>query len=266
MNITDHLTQLLKISQQELQSGERLTQETGAINSGGDHTIGMDTKLENLFIDYIQSNKIPTDIYSEEIGFIPFQGDAKYLIAFDPLDGSTNYRVGNEFLPYGSLFAIYQGKEPRLKDIVAAGAYEATQDTTWLFDGKSTKNLKTGKTVKLKKKVEIKKTTGIYIDLYYHQAFELFNKVADRTHIKWNGSNISSLMYVLTGAGVMMGAIGMKAEEIGAMTALITGAGGIAKKTNGDDLLSEKFNWEGKYPLLAGVESVVDFVTEKLKK
>lgn len=257
MNIHDHIIELLNISRNELISGERLVEETGYVNVKGDHTIGMDTRLENLFIEYIQKNKITADVFSEEIGTVKYQGKADYLIAFDPLDGSTNYKEGMGMLPYGSLFAVYQGDNPTLSDIVAAGAFEATQDIRWLFDGKTTTNLNTGKIVELSDVVQVDKKTSVYIDLYYQEAVQKYAQAAGKIHLRWNGSNISSLLYVLTGIAPVMGAIGMRAEEIGAMVGLITGAGGVVKKTDGSELLNDLFDVDGKYPLLAGVGNAV---------
>lgn len=258
MTIQDHLKELINIARDELISGERLVEETGYVNVKGDHTIGMDARLEELFIEYIQKNDIPADIFSEEIGTVRYTGKAEYLIAFDPLDGSTNYKEGMGMLPYGSLFAVYQGDNPTLSDIVAAGAFEATQDIRWLYDGKATINLNTRKSVILPDTMLLNKKTSVYIDLYYQEAVETFADAAGKIHLRWNGSNISSLLYVLTGIAPVMGAIGMRAEEIGAVVGLITGAGGVVKKTDGSELLSEPFDVTGRYPLLAGVVNVVN--------
>lgn len=264
MTVTHHVAQLLEIAQTELKKGERLTEQTGQVNVKGDQTIAMDARLESLFIEYIQANNIPADIFSEEIGVVSYKGKAELLIAFDPLDGSTNYRIGQGMLPYGSLFAIYSSPQPKLSDLIAAGAYEATQDISWLYDGTKTVNLKTGKDVVLEQHVEINKKTSIYIDLYYQEALKLFYSTSGKMHIRWNGSNISALLYTLTGISTAMGAIGMRAEEIGAMVGLISGAGGVVKKTNGDSLLTESFAVDGRYPLLAGVGNVVEFITHEV--
>lgn len=189
---------------------------------------------------------------------VRYTGKAEYLIAFDPLDGSTNYKEGMGMLPYGSLFAVYEGVNPTLGDIVAAGAFEATQDIRWLYDGKSTISLNTDNNVELVDVVRIDKKTSVYIDLYYQEAVEKFAEAAGKIHLRWNGSNISSLLYVLTGIAPVMGAIGMRAEKIGAMVGLITGAGGVIKKADGSELLNELLDVNGRYPLLAGVGNVVE--------
>lgn len=66
---------------------------------GGDNSLNIDLKAEEVFISYLQNFG---DIYSEEIGLISSNSNIKIII--DPIDGSHNLQTG---LPYfGSSVAL----------------------------------------------------------------------------------------------------------------------------------------------------------------
>jgi fructose-1,6-bisphosphatase/inositol monophosphatase family enzyme len=263
MNITEHVRQMLELARKTLEENPDLTKKTGSINAKGDETIAMDTKIESLFIDYVRQNNIPANIWSEEIGLVSCP-NPEYVVAFDPLDGSTNYKIGHNLLPYGCLIAVYKGATPKLKDIIAAGAVEITTGKGWIFDGKVTKTLE-GQMVQLRADWEIHKSTPVQIDLYWIKAVKTFADMFGKLHLKWGGSNISSLLYVLTNSAAVMGGVGMRAEEIGAIVGLIKGAGGKVCQVDGTELNEESFSGEKTYPILAGAEKIVDFMVEDLR-
>lgn len=121
---SEHILQMLQLGRQTLKDSPRLIEETGATNIKGDKSIAMDVKIEELFINYIKKHNLPVNIFSEETGTTKFHPNPTHLIAFDPLDGSTNYKIGKGLFPYGILIACYQGIEPKLRNVVAAGAIE----------------------------------------------------------------------------------------------------------------------------------------------
>jgi fructose-1,6-bisphosphatase len=105
---------MIRIAQEAI-NGPILTEETGIINVKGDHQIGMDVRIEELLIEYIKENNLPVNIFSEEQGVINFHQNPKFLVAFDPLDGSTNSKLGKNILPYGLLIAFYNNLQWLLK-------------------------------------------------------------------------------------------------------------------------------------------------------
>mgnify|MGYP001456152534 CR=1 FL=1 len=69
----------------------------------------LDLIANNVFLDYFKNNQEIQGILSEENENI-IEGNTlgKYLIAMDPLDGSSNISVN---IPVGSIFSIYQKKD-----------------------------------------------------------------------------------------------------------------------------------------------------------
>jgi len=264
-SLTQHIRNMLLLGKKIITTTPHLAKEVGSINAKGDKTIGMDIKVEQVLIDYIKKNNLPFNIFSEEIGTINFHPNPTHIIVFDPLDGSTNYKLGKNLLPYGLLIACYEGLNPKLKNVVASGAIEYTTNLSWIYDGRTTKTLK-GEQVNLKKRWEINQSTPVYFDLYYKKAYDAFAPLAQKIHIRWTGSNIGSLTYTMAQISTVMSAYQMRPEEIGTMTSLIKGAGGIAVNHKGQDLGEEYFSTEKTYQILAGNKKVVDFIVEKLNQ
>lgn len=259
-----HITQMLSLGKQIVKNNPLLTDEIGTINVKGDKTIGMDVKIEKALIDYIKKNNIPANIFSEEIGMIKFHPKPEYLIAFDPLDGSTNYKIGKNIYPYGLLIAIYKGLNPKLKDVIAAGAIEYSHDLAWLYSDNKTVDLK-GNEIKLKNNWTVDRHTPIYLDLYYKEGYFAYTPLAEKLFIRNMGSTIGNLSYVLENIAAGLGGVCMRPEEIGTIIALIKGAGGIAVNHKGEDLGEEEFSPDKTYEILAGARNVIDFALKQIK-
>jgi fructose-1,6-bisphosphatase/inositol monophosphatase family enzyme len=263
-NYVENIKEILLIGKKLLIENPNLTKETGNLNSGGDKTIQMDVKIEQAIVHYVKEKNLPFDIYSEEIGYLNLTDDSKYILVFDPLDGSTNYRIGKNMFPYGLLVALYKGTSPKIRDIVSSGAYERTTDQGWYYDGTKTKILANNQSIRLNKKWNINKSTPIHLDLYYKEPYKSFSSLPERIHIRWCGSNISSLLYVLTQTTSAMGALTMKPEEIGTIISLVKGSGGITVNHKGEDLEDQNFSINETYSVLAGNKDVIDFVITQL--
>lgn len=255
---------MLQLGKQVITSQPLRVEETGVVNVKGDRSIAMDVEVEKAYIGYVQKHKLPVAIFSEEAGTINFGNDPKFLLAFDPLDGSTNYRIGRGLLPFGTLIAFYNGLKPKLDSILAAGAIEYTRDSAWITDGRVTTDL-SGQRIALKTDWPIDRSTPVYFDLYYREGYETYLSLAQKIFIRNTGSTIGNLSYVLSNVAAGVGGVCMRAEEIGAVYALIKGAGGIAVNHQGEDLGKENFHPEKTYPTLAGTKPVIDFCVTQLK-
>lgn len=260
-----HTAEMLRLGKQVVTSQPLRVEETGVVNAKGDRSIAMDVEVEKAFIDYVQKHKLPVAIFSEEAGTISFDNDPKFLLAFDPLDGSTNYKIGKGLLPFGALIAFYDGLKPNLSNVIAAGAIEYTRDLAWVTDGKKTTDLSGGRIV-LKTDWVISRSTPVYLDLYYKEGYEKYLTLAQKIFIRNTGSTIGNLSYVLSNVAAGLGGVCMRAEEIGAVYALIKGAGGIAVDNDGLDLGKELFEPEKTYPILAGSNSVIEFSIDQMKE
>ena len=160
-----------------------LTEETGATNYKGDNTLQMDAALERILIHYIKENLPSARIYSEEIGEVTQETEVpKYLIALDPLDGSTNYKVGKGLLPHGTLIAVYNGETPTLvDDVLVAGMIEYTTGQGFVCaDGKTTTLDGTPVTIP---NWPVEKNTPVYLDLYHPKGYLAYADFADSLFI-----------------------------------------------------------------------------------
>ncbi|PIZ42309.1 hypothetical protein CO181_02585 [candidate division WWE3 bacterium CG_4_9_14_3_um_filter_43_9] len=259
-----YIKEMLEIGNKLIKESPILGEETGSVNAKGDKTIEMDVKIEQAIIDYVRRNELPFNIFSEEIGFINIHPKPQYVLVFDPLDGSTNYRVGKGLFPYGLMIALYKGLKPKLCDIVSSGFAEHTTNKWWTYDGSKTRDSH-GKVVILSHNWKVHRSTPVHFDLYYKKAYDTFSSLAEKIHIRWGGSNTSSLLYVLSETSAAMGALLMRPEEIGTVVSLIKGAGGITVDHKGKDLGNYIFSPDETYQLLAGDKKIVEFAVSQLK-
>ncbi|MFA6814355.1 MAG: class 1 fructose-bisphosphatase [Candidatus Pacebacteria bacterium] len=81
---------------------------TGKINVQGESVIKLDEQANRQFKDILSNNPYVAGFASEEeMTFVPFAPDSrsKYVLWFDPLDGSSNFDTN---VSIGSIFSIYQ--------------------------------------------------------------------------------------------------------------------------------------------------------------
>jgi fructose-1,6-bisphosphatase/inositol monophosphatase family enzyme len=263
MNWTEHIHKILLLVQNIIQSNPSLFKPTGKINTKGDRTIEMDEKIESDVINYLKNNDLPVSVYSEEIGFIQIHKKPSYLLVFDPLDGSSNYKFGKGLLPFGFLISCYKGSHPALSDIVASGALEHTTNSSWIYDGKQTFD-KNGDKISLSTSWDINRSTPVYFDLYYKDVYNSLLSLPEKVHVRWNGSTISSLLYTLSGASSLMGTKRMTPEEIGAVYSLLKGAGAKITDFSGIEVDKTPFNIQNHYQIIAGDSKVLDYVVKLL--
>lgn len=82
--------------------------EAGTENSSGDNVKKLDVLSNDLFVNYLSKTGHFAALASEEetdIVVVPGANQAKYVIAFDPLDGSSNVDFN---VSVGSIFSIHE--------------------------------------------------------------------------------------------------------------------------------------------------------------
>ena len=84
-----------------------LSKQTGINNSSGDETKELDNLTHNILIRFLSNNKNVYGIISEEDSYIhkTKHSSGSYIVAFDPLDGSSNIEFN---ITIGTIFAIYK--------------------------------------------------------------------------------------------------------------------------------------------------------------
>jgi fructose-1,6-bisphosphatase I len=99
----------------------------GSVNVQGENQKKLDVLANNEFIKALRSGKQCAAIISEENDDVVIFDDettrnAKYIVALDPLDGSSNIEVN---VPIGTIFAIYKrksvGTTVTREDVLQAG-------------------------------------------------------------------------------------------------------------------------------------------------
>lgn len=258
-----HLRAMIKIGQELVRTSDYLGAETGDTNANGDQSIEMDVALEKAFITYIKDHNLPVKIFSEECGTVDFHPAPEYLISFDPLDGSANYKYGKGLLPFGSLFAVYKGTQPKLGDVIAAAAVEYTRNVAWFYDEGVTRDLEGNKVV-LKSDWGAKKLTPVYLDIFYQAAVEIYRPFWQKLFVRNAGSMVGNLSLTLSNVSALTGGVCVKAEEIGAVYALMKGAGATVTDNEGVSIDEMLFDPEVVYPILAGSSDILDFAMQAM--
>ena len=79
------------------------------INASGDAVLPVDEQADLVVEEVLKSNKLIAGFASEEReAFVPLnEGSGKYIVAFDPLDGSQNVPVG---MNVGSIFGVFRAR------------------------------------------------------------------------------------------------------------------------------------------------------------
>ncbi len=85
---------------------------TGKTNSHGEETRQLDEEADEVLVELLGSSQHFGLLVSEERDSVietqAAQGEGKYVLAFDPLDGSSN--IGSS-IPTGTIFCIFRKKE-----------------------------------------------------------------------------------------------------------------------------------------------------------
>ena len=114
--------------------------EDGSINPHGEDQQKLDVIANNIFISALSRTKEVSMIISEENeGIVYVEGceHEKYIVAIDPLDGSSNIDVN---VSIGSIFSIYQRQNPEnspgIDDCLQTGNQQIAAG--YIFYGSST--------------------------------------------------------------------------------------------------------------------------------
>lgn len=253
---TSHISRMLELAQNTLATPADLSAETGAINVHGDSTLEVDAAVEEKILAYVKGQGLPVEVYSEEIGRVRFHPNPTHRLDIDPLDGSTNYKVGRGVWPYGVLLAISKSLEPQVGDVIIAGALEFTHAQRWVYDGEQTFDGNGSPTRIPKTTSAITASTPVCLNLYT-SGYETFLPLAGKVFPRNTGAAVGNLACVLAQAAPALGDAHMKAEEIGAVHALLKGAGARTCDLRGNSIERQHLEPGRRYGLLAGDEAVV---------
>ena len=266
LELLNHTKNLMQIGAEKVRMSPHLATETGTLDAKGTPTIAMDKALEKTFLQYIEANQLPVTIYSEDSNDLTsYHAQPNYLLLIDPLDGSTNYKIGYGLLPFGSFFTIFKNFKPQLSDVVVAGAIEYTSNQRFVSIDGQTADID-GHIVRLKSDWPLEPVPPtVHLELY-KDGYEAFAPLSKKLRIFNQGALVNSVTSVLSNISALMGGIAVRSEEIGALYALITGAGGVMVDLQGNDIGNQPLDHARKYEILAGSKSVVEYALSYVKR
>jgi hypothetical protein len=134
----------------------------------------------------------------------------------------------------------------------------------WIYDGKDTID-NDGNAVIINSDWKVNQSTPVYLDLYYKEGYDLYQPLAQQIFVRNTGSTIGNISYVLSNIAAGLGAVSMRAEEIGAVYSLIKGSKGTVVNHKGRDLGEYIFDPNNTYPVVAGNKTIVEFCISKIK-
>ncbi|KAK9476904.1 fructose-1,6-bisphosphatase class 1/Sedoheputulose-1,7-bisphosphatase [Lipomyces japonicus] len=95
----------------------------GASNATGDDQKKLDVIGDEIFINAMRaSGKVKVLVSEEQEDIIVFEGDGRYCVVCDPIDGSSNLDAG---VSVGTIFGVYklqEGSTGTIEDVLRAGS------------------------------------------------------------------------------------------------------------------------------------------------
>jgi fructose-1,6-bisphosphatase/inositol monophosphatase family enzyme len=242
-----------------------LTQATGKINHNMQKSIAMDEAMEGFILSELKKLNQKIRVFSEEIGLIDLHEEPEYLIAFDPLDGSANFKYGRGLLPFGTLVCVFEGVDPGFDKVICAGAIEYTKDLQFYFNGDKTYD-KYNMPVEVGDDWESDPHKPFYIDIHKGNRKKYLPLLMNLMVPRHSGSTIGNLVYTLANTSACIGSNMMNPEEVGTVTALLRGATAKVVDDSGNLFQEKPFVIHKKYSVLGGGEGIVDFIIAKINE
>lgn len=217
-------------------------------NSFGENTLKADWKSEEVFIKGCAKTRIPIVITSEEHGEVILGENPQYRGILDGIDGTNAYRMGTG--RYGTMFAVFDGINPRYQDYLIAGILEypsgrllmsAKNHGAFIYEGSEIKSVHTSG----KERLDLQ--TRIYIDggfkfnqQYFVPKFKTFNQLyvgnMDNRGVPWGASSIYYFDLITGQTDVVVESTRKRNLEIAVAYGILKEVGGIMVDEKGKDI------------------------------
>jgi len=217
-------------------------------NQFGDTALRADVEVEEAVLSVLRDSGLPITVFSEEHGKVQLGEETQYTGVLDGIDGSSWYKSERGKGRYGTMFAIFAGKDPTYGDYQFSGIMEhATKRLFYAVKGKGAfiMDVQTGAIIPIHtaQATALDKGTRVHIDEYWEINRQTFlSKLQGYNVQKYN--RCSSVHY----ANVAMGQADLALEctrkgnlEIAAAHGLIVEAGGDMISLDGDKVADKKF-------------------------
>jgi len=231
-----------------------------------DITTLADRMVSERIIQLLRKSKIPATLFDEERGQINLSKNPKYVIAFDDIDGTDNYKRARRSLPHCTLITIFDSTTPNFEDALIAGVIEHLSGDIWVgIRGEGC--YYNGKKVKTSRKTKVDRKTLVSIDGYLgHEFIPRLHRVYSDAWVKSLGS--AGFEFAGISSGAIDGFISplQKAHELGAGYRLIKEAGGYICDLQGNPLDKMPYNFNEKYQIVAAAtEELAHNLISKIK-
>lgn len=215
-----------------------------------------DHAVSEALCKFYQESGVPADLYSEELGRVE-HNNPEFLIGWDDIDGTENWRRAQGSMPYATIIFVYTGAQPQFKDALVAVIREHISGNTWYaVKGKGCYFQKLGEKAHrcyTSGQTGLDKKTGIRLDLYALRDSgdtDTASCLHERAWVKDAGSSGFHLASVSSGLTDAFVNSACKTHEFGAGILLIKEAGGFVSDWQGNSYNEMLFNFNAKYPVV----------------
>jgi fructose-1,6-bisphosphatase I len=230
--------------------------KTGNVNAYDEEVQKLDEYSNKLFVDVLSKTKLVSWVSSEELPDpILINREAKYMVFFDPLDGSSNIDVN---INIGSIFSIYKTEENPLqpgKKQIAAGYILYGPSVMFIFTTGNTVDgftldpsigsfILSHKNIQIPQKGEIYSVNESNVSKSSKKIQDYVAKLKSENYkSRYVGSMVADIHRTLIKGGVFMYPADEKNTngklrlmfEVNPMSMLIEKAGGLVIDENGND-------------------------------
>ncbi len=216
-----------------------------------------DRRLSSFLIDGVNERWPGSTILTEESGRL--DGDGRITVAIDDLDGTDNFHRFRQLLPWCTVVTVFRGNKPSYRDALAAGIIEHHSGYMWLAeadecDGAAgTETGPDGREIPLRaslKKV-LDRRSLVLVDHYTaRKDVAGLSGIHESAWVKDFGSSALHLSLVASGRAEACVNLRHKAHELGAGYLLCKAAGAEMVTTDGQDLGTLPFVFDGTIPVI----------------
>ncbi len=215
-----------------------------------------DHAVSRALLAHFQGSGIPAHLYSEELGRVE-HAQPQFLIGWDDIDGTENWRRADGSMPYATIIFLYKGAQPRFKDALVAVMREHTSGNTWdAVKGKGCyfklKRAKEFQRCFTSGETQLYEKTGVRIDSYAmrdSRHVEIARRLIERAWVKDAGSSGYHIAAVSNGQADAFVNSACKTHEFGAYL-LVTEAGGFVSDLQGNSYKDFTLDFNGRYPII----------------
>lgn len=215
-----------------------------------------DVAVSHALLKHFKESRIPAIVYSEESGKTQYGEKPEFLVGFDDIDGTENWRRSENVMPYTTIIFVYDKPQPLFKNALVAVMQEHTSGHIWLavrgegcyFKKKDWTEFRrcytSGEEVLTRK-------TAVRLDLYaMREEKEVIAALTKAAWVKDAGSSGYHLAAVSNGSIDVFVNTSCKAHECGAGYLLIKEAGGFMVNRNGEPYDDVPYNFDAKYDII----------------